>query len=396
MKKFDVPHDRFVLVNKPEEIEKAVDIVKNKFGSKRGVVIKSQVLAGGRGKGHFEHGDNSVRGVNVVKFSDKKDFKKIAEKMIGHTLFTAQTGEKGVAVNKIIVSEMVALKRELYFAMLLDRSVQGAVIVASTEGGMSIEEVAHKTPEKIHKTIIKNLDAGVSEKQWDEIVKELKLDTSKELRENAKKCMKNLWKMFTKSDATLVEINPMVETEDKKVFCIDAKLNFDDFSGFRQKEIFDMRDPSCEDPREVEATKFDLNYVGLDGNIGCLVNGAGLAMATMDIIKLYGGEPANFLDVGGSASEKQVTEAFKIIKKDPKVKAILVNIFGGIAKCDLIARGVVNAAKAIGLDIPLVVRLSGTNAEQGKEILRNSGLDIIAAENLEDAAIKATQCLKKE
>jgi len=290
----------------------------------------------------------------------------------------------------VLVHEGINFKRELYFAILMDRAHMGPVMVASPQGGMDIEEVAHKDPSAIHTQPV-DINEGITDKQADRMAKVLGF-TGPAL-EDAKTQMKNLYKMFMARDATQVEINPFVLATNGLVYCVDAKINFDDNASFRQEDLFAMRDFSMEDSREVAASKFNLNYIGLDGNIGCMVNGAGLAMATMDIIKLHGGAPANFLDVGGGANEKQVEEAFKILTADPKVKALLVNIFGGIMQCDIIAKGIINAAKKIKLSIPLIVRLEGTNVEKGNQLLRDSGITIITASDLDDAAKKAVKSI---
>ena len=298
----------------------------------------------------------------------------------------AQVHAGGRVVNKILVAESADIAREIYFAILLDRDTAAPVIVASTEGGVEIEAVAAKSPEKIIREPIDPL-GGLQPFQTRKLAKQLGFESSQ--LKNASKLFEGLYRTFVAFDCSMVEVNPLVITITGDVLALDAKFNFDDNALYRHPEVAEMRDVAEEDPREVEASKHGLNYIGLDGNIACLVNGAGLAMATMDIIKFYGGEPANFLDVGGSATEEQVTEAFKILISDKKVKAILVNIFGGIMKCDVIAQGIINAAKTVKLSVPLVVRLEGTNVERGKQLLKDSGLSLIAAENLADAAQKA-------
>jgi succinyl-CoA synthetase beta subunit len=350
------------------------------------VVVKSQILAGGRGLGTFANGFQG--GVHVVKRADALN---VASKMLGQTLITKQSGPGGKPVNVIYVAEKMSLKREMYFAILLDRATAGPLVIASAEGGTSIEDLAVSHPEKIIKMRL-DIEKGMTHAQAKELV--TKLGMTKHLDDAAKQLLA-LYETFVKSDCTMIEVNPLAEDQDGYVIAADAKLNFDDNAEYRQKELFAMRDSSQEDQREVQASKFDLNYIGLDGNIGCMVNGAGLAMATMDIIQLYGGSPANFLDVGGNASEEQVVEAFKILTADPKVKAILVNIFGGIMKCDVIASGIVAAAKQVDLRVPLIVRLEGTNVEKGNEILKGSGMAIITAEDLDDAAQKACSSLKQ-
>ena len=350
-------------------------------------VVKAQVHAGGRGKGTFKNGFKG--GVHVVK--SVEEVEEVAGKMLNQVLVTKQTGETGKLVSKIMVAEAVDLKKECYFAILQDRARECPVIVASTEGGMDIEEVAATRPEAI---IREHIDPalGILPFQALKIAVALRL-TGPQLRQ-ATKLITNVYKLFTALDCSLVEINPLVVTTDDRVCALDAKFNFDDNALYRHPEIMEMRDETEEDPREVEAGKYDLNYIGLDGNIGCMVNGAGLAMATMDIIKYYGGEPANFLDVGGSATEEMVTNAFRILTSDKNVKALLVNIFGGIMRCDVIAQGIVAAAKNIDMKIPLVVRLEGTNVEIGKKILADSGISIIPADNLDEAAQKAVAAVK--
>ena len=350
-------------------------------------VVKAQVHAGGRGKGTFKNGFKG--GVHVVK--SVEEVEEVAGKMLNQVLVTKQTGETGKLVSKIMVAEAVDLKKECYFAILQDRAREGPVIVASTEGGMDIEEVAATRPEAIIREHI-NPALGILPFQALKIAVALGL-TGPLLRQ-ATKLITNVYKLFTALDCSLVEINPLVVTTDDRVCALDAKFNFDDNALYRHPEIMEMRDETEEDPREVEAGKYDLNYIGLDGNIGCMVNGAGLAMATMDIIKYYGGEPANFLDVGGSATEEMVTNAFRILTSDKNVKALLVNIFGGIMRCDVIAQGIVAAAKNIDMKIPLVVRLEGTNVEIGKKILADSGISIIPADNLDEAAQKAVAAVK--
>lgn len=344
----------------------------------------SQVLAGGRGLGTFKSGLKG--GVHIVPVSEAAA---LSEKMLGQTLVTKQTGAAGKPVNTLFVAQKMKLVNEMYFAILLDRASASPLIIACSEGGTSIEDLAESHPEKIIKMKV-DLEAGLTTRQALELAAGLKVSGSKE---DAAKQLQALYEVFSRSDCTMLEVNPLAEDEKGQIIAADAKLNFDDNAEYRQKEIFALRDHSQEDPREVAAGKFDLNYIGLDGNIGCMVNGAGLAMATMDIISLHGASPANFLDVGGNASEQQVVEAFKILTADSKVKALLVNIFGGIMKCDVIASGIVNAAKEVDIKVPLVVRLEGTNVEAGKEILGSSGLNIITADDLDDAAVKAVAAL---
>ena len=350
-------------------------------------VVKAQVHAGGRGKGTFKNGFKG--GVHVVK--SVEEVEEVAGKMLNQVLVTKQTGETGKLVSKIMVAEAVDLKKECYFAILQDRARECPVIVASTEGGMDIEEVAATRPEAI---IREHIDPALGILPFQALKIAVALGLTGPLLRQATKLITTVYKLFTALDCSLVEINPLVVTTDDRVCALDAKFNFDDNALYRHPEIMEMRDETEEDPREVEAGKYDLNYIGLDGNIGCMVNGAGLAMATMDIIKYYGGEPANFLDVGGSATEEMVTNAFRILTSDKNVKALLVNIFGGIMRCDVIAQGIVAAAKNIDMKIPLVVRLEGTNVEIGKKILADSGISIIPADNLDEAAQKAVAAVK--
>jgi len=343
-------------------------------------VVKAQIHAGGRGKGG---------GVKVVKSIE--DVEKEAKRMLGMTLVTHQTGPAGRLVKRLYIEDGSAIDRELYLSALVDRETSRIAFIVSTEGGMDIEAVAHDTPEKIQTFQIEPA-VGYSPYVGLDIATALKLkgDAAKQCG----KVVQSLYNAFLAKDMSLLEINPLVLTKDGNVICLDAKMNFDDNSLFRHKDIQALRDLDEEDPAEVEASKYDLNYVKLDGEIGCMVNGAGLAMATMDIIKLYGSEPANFLDVGGGATKEKVTAAFKIIVSDPNVKGILVNIFGGIMKCDIIAEGIVAAAKELSLTVPLVVRLEGTNVELGKKILAESGLPIVSGNDLADAAQKIVKAVK--
>jgi len=349
-------------------------------------VIKAQVLAGGRGKGTFDNGFKG--GVHLTK--DAATVPGLCTSMIGNKLITKQTPPGGIPVSKVMVAEAIDITRETYFCILMDREHNGPVIVASPDGGVDIEEVAEKTPERIMKMPVDIL-AGVSDAMAVEVAEFLGFKG--ELVPQCAQQIKNLYKAFIDVDCVQLEINPLAETPQGMVYTADAKLGFDDNASFRQRAIFDMEDTTESEPREVEAAKHNLNYVQLDGNIGCLVNGAGLAMATMDIIKLYGGEPANFLDVGGSVQEDQVKEAFRIITEDDNVKALLVNVFGGIVNCATIANGIVNACKSIDLKVPLVVRLEGTNVDAAKQIIADSGLTIISATDLDDAARKAVSML---
>lgn len=356
------------------------------------LVVKAQIHAGGRGKGHFDSGFEG--GVHVCFGKDKVEkIGEVSRKMFGNHLITKQTGPEGQLCSKVLVHEGIYPYegiKEMYFAILMDRAHNGPVIVASTQGGMDIEEVAESNPEAIFTQPI-DIVKGIQES--DTLTVAIALGFQGDALKDAQEQMKNLYELFSGTDATQVEINPLVETTTGLVYCVDAKINFDDNAEFRQKEAYALRDTSMEDPREVAAAEFGLNYIGLDGNIGCLVNGAGLAMATMDIIQLHGGSPANFLDVGGGATAKQVEEAFKILTADPNVKGLLVNIFGGIMKCDVIAEGIVTAAKNVGLNVPLVVRLEGTNVDIGVKILSDSGLPIITATDLDDAAKKAVKAI---
>jgi len=348
------------------------------------IVVKAQIHAGGRGKGSFKNGFKG--GVHVRKMP--AEVRDVTAKMLGQILVTHQTGPSGRLVNKVLVAESADIAREIYFAVLLDRATAAPLIVASTEGGVEIESVAAKSPEKIIREPIDPL-AGLQPYQARKLAKQLGFESSQ--LKNASKLFEGLYRTFIAYDCSMVEVNPLVVTSKDEVLALDAKFNFDDNAVYRHPEIGAMRDRAEEDPREVEASKHGLNYIGLDGNIACLVNGAGLAMATMDIIKFYGGEPANFLDVGCGATEEQVTEAFKILIADKKVKAILVNIFGGIMRCDVIAEGIINAAKTVKLSVPLVVRLEGTNVERGKQLLKESGIELIAADDLADAAQKVVE-----
>jgi len=349
-------------------------------------VIKAQVLAGGRGKGTFDNGFKG--GVHLTK--DPTKVSGLCTSMIGNKLVTKQTPPGGIPVSKVMVAEAIDITRETYFCIVLDREHNGPVIVASPDGGVDIEEVAEATPERILKMPV-DIHTGLTDEMATELA--VFLGFQGELVGQCAEQVKNLYKCFLEVDCLQLEVNPLAETPQGKVYTADAKLGFDDNASFRQKAIFDMEDTTESEPREVEAAKHNLNYVQLDGNIGCLVNGAGLAMATMDIIKLYGGEPANFLDVGGSVQEGQVKEAFRIITEDANVKAILVNVFGGIVNCATIANGIVNACKSIELQIPLIVRLEGTNVDAAKKIIADSGLAIVSAEDLDDAAQKACKAL---
>lgn len=344
------------------------------------VVVKAQIHAGGRGK---------AGGVKVAKSLD--EVRTYAEELLGKTLVTHQTGPEGKEVKRLLIEEGCDIKQEYYVGLVLDRAISRVVLMASSEGGTEIEEVAEKTPEKIFKEEIDPL-VGLTPFQARRIA--FKLGIPNELVNKAVKFMIGLYEVFVEKDCSIAEINPLVVTGDGNVMALDAKLNFDSNALYRHPDIVELRDFDEEDPKEVEASKYDLSYVSLDGNIGCMVNGAGLAMSTMDIIKYYGGEPANFLDVGGGATTEKVTEAFKIILSDENVKGIFVNIFGGIMKCDVIATGVVEAAKQVGLSVPLVVRLEGTNVELGKRILEESGINVVSAESMADGAQKIVELVK--
>jgi succinyl-CoA synthetase beta subunit len=343
-------------------------------------VVKAQIHAGGRGKGG---------GIKLVK--TLQELHAEADRMLGKPLVTPQTGPKGRLVRRVYIVKDATIARELYLSLLVDRVTGRVAFVASTEGGVNIEEVAAKTPEKIA-TLTVDPATGVSAFHGRVIASALKLEG--DLAKQCAALIKALYKLFVEKDASLIEINPLIVTKEGKLHCLDAKIGFDDNALFRHPDIAELRDIHEEDPAEVEASKHDLSYVKLEGSIGCMVNGAGLAMATMDIIKLYGGEPANFLDVGGGATKERVTEAFKIILSDPNVKAVLVNIFGGIMRCDIIAEGIIAAVRETNIAVPLVVRLEGTNVARGKELLAQSGLAIIPADDLDDAAKKAVAAIK--
>jgi len=385
LKEFGVPVLRGQVAFTPQEAE---DAAKALGGSV--FVVKSQIHAGGRGKGRFEGlGPDAKGGVRVVK--SVAEVRANAEEMLGRVLVTHQTGPKGKQVNRLYIEEGAAIVKELYVSLLVDRETSRVAVVASTEGGMDIEEVAHSTTEKIL-TIQIDPATGVFPHHGRSLAQALNLKG--DLAKQAGKLLGQLYAAFVAKDMAMLEINPLIVTADDKLLLLDAKVSFDSNALFRHPEIMELRDESEEDPKEIEASKYDLSYVALDGEIGCMVNGAGLAMATMDIIKLYGAEPANFLDVGGGASKEKVTAAFKIITADPNVKGILVNIFGGIMRCDIIAEGVVAAVREMGLKVPLVVRLEGTNVEQGKKIINESGLNVIAANDLSDGAEKIVKAVR--
>ncbi|MEM8840662.1 MAG: ADP-forming succinate--CoA ligase subunit beta [Pseudomonadota bacterium] len=385
LKAYGAPVAAGVPVLKAEDAASAVDQLPGPVW-----VVKAQIHAGGRGKGTFKETDAGEKGgVRIAKGMDEAIA--FAEQMLGNTLVTHQTGPAGKQVNRVYIEDGAAIANEFYLSLLVDRETSRVSYIVSTEGGMDIEEVAAETPEKIV-TFSVDPATGIQPLHGRKVAVALGLSG------NAfKQCVKLtmiLYKLFLEKDASLIEINPLILTEGGDIRCLDCKMNFDSNALYRHKDILELRDETEEDSKELEASKFDLNYIALDGEIGCMVNGAGLAMATMDIIKLYGSEPANFLDVGGGATKEKVTEAFKIITSDAKVKGILVNIFGGIMRCDVIAEGVIAAVKEVGLQVPLVVRLEGTNVELGKQIINESGLAVIAADNLADAASKIVAAVK--
>jgi succinyl-CoA synthetase beta subunit len=353
-------------------------------------VVKSQIHAGGRGKGKFkELGADAKGGVRLAKSVDEVVAN--VNEMLGNTLVTKQTGPAGKQVNRLYIEDGADIARELYLSLLVDRTVGRVAFVVSTEGGMDIEQVAHDTPEKII-TVAIDPQVGVTAADVEALNAALKLDG--DAAKDGETVFPTLYKAFVEKDMSLLEVNPLIVMKSGRLRILDAKVSFDNNALFRHDDVLELRDTSEEDDKEIEASKYDLAYVALDGNIGCMVNGAGLAMATMDIIKLYGAEPANFLDVGGGASKEKVTAAFKIITADPNVKGILINIFGGIMKCDVIAEGVIAAVKDVGLEVPLVVRLEGTNAELGKKIINESGLNVVSADDLDDAAKKIVAAVK--
>ena len=386
LRPYGVPLAKGGVAFTPDEAVKAAEAIGGALW-----VVKSQIHAGGRGKGKFkEAAAGTAGGVRLCKSID--EVRDAAKAMLGHTLVTIQTGPAGRVVKRLYVEAGTAIARELYLSALVDRGTSRISFIVSTEGGMDIEKVAHDTPEKIM-TVSIDPAAGYQPYHGRKIAKALGLTG-----DQSKQCVAligQLYKAFAEKDMGLLEVNPLVVTKDGNLVCLDAKMNFDSNALYRQKDVVALRDLDEEDPAEVQASKYDLNYVKLDGEIGCMVNGAGLAMATMDIIKLYGSEPANFLDVGGGATKERVTAAFKIILSDPNVKGILVNIFGGIMRCDIIAEGVVAAAREMKLTVPLVVRLEGTNVEQGKKIMAESGLPIVPANDLADAAAKIVAEVKK-
>ena len=375
LEEFGAPIPKGVAIYDVNEILK-----KTKVLGTKNLIIKAQIHAGGRGKGG---------GIKIV--NNQEDLLKEASDMFGKVLVTKQTGIKGKKINKIYIEEVSKIKKEFYLSCLVDRSSAKIAFISSTEGGMDIEKVAKENPEKIITTKIE-LKEKILDNEIHNIIKTFKLNTNQEKQASA--LVRSIYSLLLKKDANLVEINPLIINQSENLCCLDAKISFDDNAIFRQPEILKLRDLNEEDKTEVEARKYDLSYIKLNGSIGCMVNGAGLAMATMDIIKLYGKEPANFLDVGGGASKEKVAEAFKIILSDKNVKGILINIFGGIMRCDVLARGVVEAAKQIKLEVPLVVRLAGTNFEEGRKILNDSSLKILSAKDLNEAAKKIVEAVK--
>ncbi len=385
LKGFGAPIANGVPVLTADEIDKAVDALPGPVW-----VVKSQIHAGGRGKGKFKELAEDAKGGVRVSFS-ADEAKAHAHEMFGNTLVTKQTGPEGKQVNRLYIEDGADIESELYCSLLVNRETGKVSFVASTEGGMDIEAVAEDTPDKIHTIDIDHSD-GVTDAKVADLVAAFELTGA--AADEAPALFRTLYKAFTETDMSLLEVNPLIVMKNGSLRVLDAKVSFDGNAEFRHADLQELRDLSEEDAKEIEASKFDLAYVALDGDIGCMVNGAGLAMATMDIIKLYGAEPANFLDVGGGATTEKVTAAFKIITGDPKVKGILVNIFGGIMRCDVIAEGVVTAVKEVGLKVPLVVRLEGTNVEEGKAILNNSDVDVVAADDLDDAAQKIVKAVK--
>jgi len=375
LKEFGAPISNGVVIVSPNEIKEKISQLKSKK-----FVLKAQIHAGGRGK---------AGGVKLIK--NIEELEKEAEKMMGKILVTHQTGPEGKKVKRLYIEEASDISKEFYLSCLIDRASSKIAFISSTEGGMDIEKVASETPEKIVTTKIE-LQDEIENKDLEKIISPFKFNSMQ--KQEASKLVKTLYRILIQKDASLIEINPLIVTENQKIVCLDAKMNFDDNAIFRRPEILKLRDFNEEDPIETEASKHDLAYIKLNGSIGCMVNGAGLAMATMDIIKLYGQEPANFLDVGGGASKEKVSAAFKLILSDKNVKGILINIFGGIMQCDVLAKGVVNAAKEINLSVPLVVRLAGTNFKKGKEILDKSNLKILSASDLNDAAKKIVEAIK--
>ncbi len=376
LKEYGAPVSNGFVIFSPEEIKNKISELKGKE-----FVLKAQIHAGGRGK---------AGGVKLI--NNITELENEAKKMMGKTLITHQTGPKGKEVKRIYIEEASNISKEFYLSCLVDRQSSKIAFISSTEGGMDIEKVALETPEKIITNKIDLKQEGPSKKEVENIISIFNLNTEQKI--TASNLVITLYKILIEKDANLIEINPLITTKNEKIICLDAKMNFDDNASFRRPEILKLRDFDEEEPAEIEASKYDLAYIKLDGSIGCMVNGAGLAMATMDIIKLYGQEPANFLDVGGGASKEKVTAAFKLILADKNVKGILINIFGGIMRCDVLAQGVVEAAKQVNLSVPLVVRLAGTNFKEGKDILDKSNLKILSASDLNDAAKKIVEAIK--
>ena len=376
LKEFGAPVSKGIVISSVSEIEKKISQLEGKH-----YVLKAQIHAGGRGK---------AGGVKLIKNISELEIE--AKKMMGKILVTHQTGPLGKEVKRLYIEEASDIAKEFYLSCLVDRESSKIAFISSTEGGMDIEKVAKDTPEKIITNKIEFNNEGPDLDQIEKIISIFKL--SEDQKKIASKLIKSLYKIVVQKDATLIEINPLIITKEDKIVCLDAKMNFDDNAIFRRPEILNLRDLNEEEPAEIEASKYDLAYIKLNGSIGCMVNGAGLAMATMDIIKLYGEEPANFLDVGGGASKEKVTAAFKLILADKNVKGILINIFGGIMRCDVLAQGVVDAAKQVNLSVPLVVRLAGTNFKEGKEILEKSNLKILSASDLNDAAKQIVKAIK--
>eukprot|EP00600_Ochromonadales_sp_CCMP1393_P010150 CAMPEP_0174963098 /NCGR_PEP_ID=MMETSP0004_2-20121128/5134_1 /TAXON_ID=420556 /ORGANISM="Ochromonas sp., Strain CCMP1393" /LENGTH=445 /DNA_ID=CAMNT_0016211671 /DNA_START=85 /DNA_END=1422 /DNA_ORIENTATION=+ len=390
MRSFNIPVPQTAMATSVEEVgQKYKDIM----GEGNDCVIKAMVLTGGRGLGHFDNGFQG--GVHLCEKGE--GVTDIASKMLGAQLITKQTGEAGLPCSKVMLGERMYMVREMYISIMLDRSAGGPIFIASPAGGTSIEDVAEATPELIFKQPV-DISVGVTDEQSTFLATSLGFTPGSSGHAECKKVVEGIYEMFTKHDCTLVEVNPLAECADGRVVVCDGKVNFDDNAEFRQKDVFEFRDKSQEDWREVEAAKYDLNYIGLTGSIGCMVNGAGLAMSTMDIIKLKGGDPANFLDVGGGATEDQVQKAFELLNADTSVKTILVNIFGGIMRCDVIALGIINAAKNIGMKKPIIIRLKGTNVEEAKKLIEGSGLRLILTDDLDDAALKGVHiadCVQK-
>ncbi len=386
LREYGVPVSKGVAIFKAAEAEKAAKELGGPIW-----VVKSQIHAGGRGKGKFkESSAGDMGGVRLARSID--EVKAFAREMLGATLVTVQTGPAGKQVNRLYIEDGSDIEKEFYLSALVDRETSRVSFVVSTEGGMNIEDVAHETPEKI---VTFSIDpaTGIMPHHGRTVAKALNL--TGDLAKQAGKLVEKLYAAFVGKDMSMLEINPLVVTKQGELKCLDAKVSFDSNALYRHPDVVALRDETEEDSKEIEASKYDLAYIALDGSIGCMVNGAGLAMATLDIIKLYGEEPANFLDVGGGASEEKVAAAFKIITADPNVKGILINIFGGIMKCDVIARGAIAAVKAVGLKVPLVIRLEGTNVEEGKRIVNESGLNVVAADDLDDAAQKIVKAVRE-